>query len=161
MDTNCEDALPLVARLFPGHTPAQLAFNNESKCLKKSLINDSCTMTSLPISTNNNPIITNKESIRINGYINEIIHSLNQCDTTIDTTTTSDNGSVTIVTNSDSHDDPYPLPRSWAVLDIPPITIIPDNIRDIQQQQQQQQQQEERLHTLVYYTKKTVSYYGY
>ena len=160
MDTNCEDTLPLVARLFPGNTPTQLAINDQSKRLKVSLINDSSNNQSLDNRRSTIDSDQKQQSTVVNRYISEIIHTLHQSDMDNNDNINDDDESVVTVTNNSIHDDTlidaHLSPRSWVVLDIPRIILL-SNISAASSSYQIRG--ENNLHSFIYYTKKTVSYY--
>ena len=144
--------MPLVARLFPGSTPAQLLTRADAKSLRPSLIGqlvegeDSCNEREKDTST------------PLERHLETIMNSLHYPEDHEDS-------SVTVMSDTESdqsapqltEDDRTLPPRAWSILALPPPLPAPSDQSELSPAKPHSLDvKEDQLHLLIYYTKKSV-----
>ena len=158
LDTNCEDTLPLVARLFPGSSLVELANSNDAQELRASLI-----IHEAPGATKTeDDEMREKKSVAMatDKYVNDIVKEL--CMESLDNVGQEvEEESKGIKIQQSSKDEKVDIieeeatvsPRSWAVLSYPSLSFDMDALKI---SSLSHNKQEKKFHSLVYYTKKSV-----
>ena len=147
--------MPLVARLFPGSTPAQLLTRKDTKSLKPSLIGrlvegeDSCNEREKATPT---PLDRHLQTI-----VNSLHHHEDNDDSPIAVMSETESDQSTPQLTEDDRTLP---PRAWSILAFPPPLNAPFDQSELSPplsaKPHSPDVKEDQLHSLIYYTKKSV-----
>ena len=145
LDTTSEDCLPLVGRLFPGKSPVELVNSDLAQRMKHSLI----------IPKSNELIENDQEVTKDERYISEILAGIHVSELSEEDTVMLRTESTVKSLQGDKQEYPQEeeeviSPRPWTVLEKPVPSSSASNPRYCMQ--------ETDFYSLIYYTKKSVSY---